>query len=469
MIRGNEKFIIKIFNCCDFIVIQIAFLCTWWLKFMAFNVGDRGHISFEIYLFWSIVYGIFSVFVSYFMTLYSSQSRRLSFLKEFSTIFKVHFVSIVCLQSFLFVFRVIDFSRSFLFLYFINIILVVTLYRFLLKLALKYFRARGYNKRFILIIGAGELAIKYYHQVRNHPQIGLEVIGFLDDFKQEHEKDHRGMTEIIGKINDLSLILEERIVDEVVVALPLHAYEKYEYIVQICEKNGVRLFIIPGLHTIFPARPHVEMLGDIPLVTIRDIPLDELRNSILKRLFDILFSIFAIVGTFPLMAIIAVIIKLTSRGPLIFKQERIGKNRRPFMMYKFRSMKQQTSEASNTEWTTKDDPRKTKFGAFLRKTSLDELPQFFNVLKGDMSIVGPRPERPYFVEQFKEQIPKYMVKHHVRPGITGWAQVNGLRGDTSISKRIIYDIFYIENWTFVFDLKIIIKTFINGLISKNAY
>jgi exopolysaccharide biosynthesis polyprenyl glycosylphosphotransferase len=173
--------------------------------------------------------------------------------------------------------------------------------------------------------------------------------------------------------------------------------------------------------------------------------------------------------TSPLMLIIAGLIKITSPGPVIFKQERVGLNRRKFMMYKFRSMKQQTPDASDTLWTTENDPRRTRLGSFLRKTSLDELPQFFNVLLGHMSVVGPRPERPYFVEQFKEEIPKYMIKHHIRPGITGWAQTNGLRGDTSIRERIVHDIFYIENWSFLFDLKIIFKTIVNGFINKNAY
>ncbi|MCL6459388.1 MAG: exopolysaccharide biosynthesis polyprenyl glycosylphosphotransferase, partial [Gorillibacterium sp.] len=178
---------------------------------------------------------------------------------------------------------------------------------------------------------------------------------------------------------------------------------------------------------------------------------------------------FAIIVTLPVMLSVAVGIKISSRGPVIFKQERVGLNRKHFPMYKFRSMKNSDQVTANTEWTVQDDPRRTGFGAFLRRTSLDEIPQFFNVLLGDMSIVGPRPERPYFVEQFKEEIPKYMIKHHIRPGLTGWAQSNGLRGDTSISDRISYDIHYIENWSFFFDLRIIYQTLWKGLINKNAY
>jgi exopolysaccharide biosynthesis polyprenyl glycosylphosphotransferase len=179
--------------------------------------------------------------------------------------------------------------------------------------------------------------------------------------------------------------------------------------------------------------------------------------------------LFVIVITSPVLLAVAIGIKLTSPGPVIFKQERVGLNRRKFSMYKFRSMQQASKKTADTGWTTENDTRKTKIGTFIRKTSLDELPQFFNVLFGHMSVVGPRPERPFFVEQFKEEIPKYMVKHHIRPGITGWAQSNGLRGDTSIQERISLDIFYIENWTFLFDIKIIWLTIYKGFANKNAY
>jgi Undecaprenyl-phosphate glucose phosphotransferase len=207
----------------------------------------------------------------------------------------------------------------------------------------------------------------------------------------------------------------------------------------------------------------------MPMINVRDIPLDLAGNRVAKRIFDIVFSLLAIIITSPIMLMVAIGVKLTSKGPIIFKQERVGLNRRTFQMYKFRSMRVLPEGVEDTGWTTENDPRRTKFGAFIRKTSLDELPQFFNVLAGHMSVVGPRPERPYYVDQFKEEIPKYMVKHHVRPGITGWAQTHGLRGDTSIEERIKYDIFYIENWSILLDIKIVLKTVVNGFVNKNAY
>ena len=210
-------------------------------------------------------------------------------------------------------------------------------------------------------------------------------------------------------------------------------------------------------------------LDGLPVIDTRRVPLDNWFKNALKRAFDIVFASVAILVTSPVMLFSVLMIKLTSPGPVIFYQERVGLNRKKFMMYKFRSMRVQTDEEERVQWTTKDDPRKTKWGAFMRKTSIDELPQFFNVLKGDMSVVGPRPERPFFVEKFREEIPRYMIKHQVRPGITGWAQVNGLRGDTSIEERINYDLYYIENWTFLFDLQIIFMTVFKGLVNKNAY
>ena len=205
------------------------------------------------------------------------------------------------------------------------------------------------------------------------------------------------------------------------------------------------------------------------VINIRYVPLTRFYNAVIKRLIDIIGALAGIIVFSPIMLIVAIIIKLTSKGPIIFSQERVGLHNRAFKMYKFRSMKLQAPQAEKVAWTTPHDPRVTGIGKFIRKTSIDETPQFFNILKGDMSLIGPRPERPYYVEKFKEEIPQYMIKHQVRPGLTGWAQVNGYRGDTSIEKRIEYDLYYIENWTIGLDLKILFLTVFKGFINKNAY
>lgn len=257
--------------------------------------------------------------------------------------------------------------------------------------------------------------------------------------------------------------------DEIGITLSLSDYDRLEAIVNICEKSGVHTKFIPDYNSVIPSRPYLEDMDGLAVVNIRRVPLTNLVNKALKRIVDIFGALVAIILFSPIMLIAAIGVKVTSKGPLIFKQERVGLHNKSFQMYKFRSMEVQPVEEEKKGWTKKNDPRVTKIGRILRKTSIDELPQFFNVLKGDMSLIGPRPERPLFVEKFKEEIPRYMIKHQVRPGITGWAQVNGYRGDTSIRKRIEYDLYYIENWSMAFDFKILFLTFFKGFISKNAY
>ena len=210
-------------------------------------------------------------------------------------------------------------------------------------------------------------------------------------------------------------------------------------------------------------------MDNIPLISVRYLPLDISINKYLKRTFDVLFVVVASIILSPLLVIVAIAIKLTSPGPIIYKQERVGENAKPFMIYKFRSMKSENEYIDDKKWTQKDDPRVTTIGKIIRKTSIDELPQFYNIFKGDMSLIGPRPERPYFVNKFRESVPKYMIKHHVKPGMTGWAQVNGYRGNTSIVKRIKYDIYYVENWSIMLDIRIFFKTLPALLNDKNAY
>ena len=263
--------------------------------------------------------------------------------------------------------------------------------------------------------------------------------------------------------------MPENKLDEIAITLGLEEYYKLEKIVAECEKSGVHTKFIPDYGNIIPTRPYTEDLLGLPVINIRYVPLSNTFNALIKRLTDIIGSIICIIIFSPIMLTSAVLVKMTSKGPLIFKQERVGLHNKPFQMYKFRTMYVQTEEEEKKGWTQKNDPRVTSVGRFLRKTSLDEFPQLFNVLKGDMSLVGPRPERPQYVEKFREEIPRYMIKHQVRPGMTGWAQVNGYRGDTSIRKRIEHDLYYIENWTLGLDIKILFLTVFKGFINKNAY
>ncbi|ANE47061.1 UDP-phosphate glucose phosphotransferase [Paenibacillus swuensis] len=468
MVRQNQSVFAQLYAITDIVCIQVIFLLSYWLKFQSGWIPFEHSLPFNRYFLWALVYGLIAVGTGYIVGFYTSK-RRKNYAFEFYKVIQVHIISLFILLSVLFIYKEVDVSRSFLLLFIMNNILALSFYRYLLKVTQRGMRSRGYNKQFVLILGAGTLGRRFYKSVNHHPELGFEVLGFLDDHKDVHDQPNENMKPILGAIDDLEATLKEHLVDEVIIALPLDAHHKYAQIINVCERDGVKTLIIPDFFDVLPSRPYFDNFAGIPLINVRDIPLDEVRNRLLKRAFDILFSAATLLIISPLLLLIALAVKLDSKGPIIYKQERVGLNRRNFFMYKFRSMRTDYAHTSDTGWTVKDDPRMTALGKLLRRTSLDELPQFLNVLLGHMSVVGPRPERPYYVEQFKEDIPKYMVKHHIRPGITGWAQMNGLRGDTSIEERIKHDIFYIENWTFLFDLKIIMKTFVNGFVNKNAY
>ena len=360
-----------------------------------------------------------------------------------------------------------NFSRSmFAYFYIFNIVLE-EVERLVVRGFLRSIRRRGYNQKHILLVGYSKAAEQYIDRIKQNPQWGYHIRGILDD-NIARGTVYKGV-KVIGSIGNLTFILPENKLDEIAITLGLEEYYKLEKIVSQCEKSGVHTKFIPDYGNIIPTRPYTEDLLGLPVINIRYVPLSNTFNAMVKRLMDIAGSIICIVIFSPVMLLSAILVKITSSGPLIFKQERVGLHNEKFMMYKFRTMYVQTEEEEKKGWTQKNDPRVTKVGGFLRKTSLDEFPQLFNVLKGDMSLVGPRPERPQYVEKFREEIPRYMIKHQVRPGMTGWAQVNGYRGDTSIRKRIEHDLYYIENWTLGLDIKILFLTVFKGFINKNAY
>lgn len=328
-------------------------------------------------------------------------------------------------------------------------------------------RAKGLNLKHIILVGYSRAAEEFVDRVKENPQWGYLIRGILDD-NVESGTMYKGI-KVIGRIDNLLVILPQNRLDEIAITLGLNEYYKLERIVSLCEKSGVHTKFIPDYNNIIPTKPYTEDLLGLPVVNIRHVPLTNTFNMMVKRAVDILGGTFAIILFSPIMLVVTGVIKLTSPGPLIFKQERVGLHNKPFMMYKFRSMEVQKPNTEKRAWTVKNDPRVTGIGKFMRKTSIDELPQLFNVLKGDMSLVGPRPERPQFVEKFREEIPRYMIKHQVRPGMTGWAQINGYRGDTSIRRRIDYDLYYIENWTLGLDIKILFLTIFKGFVNKNAY
>ena len=339
--------------------------------------------------------------------------------------------------------------------------------RYIIRRILKTNRKKGRNIKHTVFIGFSTSAAAYIDRIKSNPQWGLKVHGIFDDLVSDNF-EYRGIKKI-GTLSDLAAYLEKTSLDEVAITLNLNEYHKLEQIVAICEKSGVHTKFVPDYYNFISTNPYTEDLDGLPVINIRNVPLTNTMNKLIKRLIDIIGSIIALILFSPIMLIVAILVKKSSPGPIIFAQERIGLGNKPFKMYKFRSMGVQDPKKEAKEWTTKNDVRVTPVGRVIRKTSLDELPQFWNVLKGDMSLIGPRPERPLFVEKFKEEIPRYMIKHQVRPGITGWAQVNGFRGDTSIRSRIEHDLYYIENWSLGLDIKILFLTFFKGFVNKNAY
>ena len=465
MIKENQKHFNRLHVVLDAFVIIIAYFIAWMIKFL-FLDGSVGALPFRIYAVAILPIVPVYLLLYYLFSLYTPkrvQGRRL----EMWNIIKANTVGIALILGILYLIKMMHFSRELLAIfYFVNVLLETGL-RNLIRYFLRSMRKKGYNLKHILLVGYSHAAEEYIDRIIANPQWGYKIRGILDDHV-EAGTEYKGV-KVLGRIANLMVILPQNRLDEIAITLGLNEYYRLEEIVALCEKSGVHTKFIPDYNRVIPTKPYTEDILGLPVINIRHVPLTNTYYAFLKRLMDIVGSVCAIVIFSPVMLFSVIMIKLTSPGPLIFKQERVGLHNRPFMMYKFRSMEVQAPEKEKTRWTVKDDPRVTGFGKFMRKTSIDELPQLFNVLKGEMSLVGPRPERPFFVEKFKEEIPRYMIKHQVRPGITGWAQVNGYRGNTSIRKRIEYDLYYIENWTLGLDIKILILTIFKGFINKNAY
>ncbi|MCD7781836.1 MAG: undecaprenyl-phosphate glucose phosphotransferase, partial [Methanosphaera sp.] len=405
------------------------------------------------------------VFFYYMIGLYKPQRTNRNILSEASKILQVNFLEYLFL-SIMVTLDLIVVSVNFLVLFLVVNSIFAIIERSMLRRVLRAIRSHGYNIKYILIVGAGEVGIKLLETINRNDYLGYNVIGFLDD----NVKGQVSGVDVIGTVNDIEYILaEDNVIDRVIVSISPRHYKTLDTVMQSCEKMGIRADIVPDYYRYVTSNPSIELIDDIPLISVRFLPLDINYNKVTKRIMDILFSIVSMIILSPLLLIVAIIIKLTSPGPVIYSQKRVGKDGEEFRIYKFRSMINSDDPIDEIHWTQKDDPRITNIGKIIRKTSIDELPQLYNILKGDMSLIGPRPERPYLVNKFQESVPKYMIKHHVKPGMTGWAQVNGYRGNTSITKRIEYDIYYVENWSIMLDIRIFFKTWAIIFRDQNAY
>ncbi len=325
----------------------------------------------------------------------------------------------------------------------------------------------GVGVRHVLVVGAGRLGRALVDKFLEHPEMGLRAVGFADDAPGKRGSSHRGLP-VLGTTEEVARIVDERGVDTVFLALPLEAHRTMLAVLADVGRTVADVRVVPDLLQYITFRAGVEDLDGLPVVHLTQVPLTGWM-SLVKRSLDFGISAAALAAISPLLAAIAAGIRLSGPGPILYRQRRMGLDGRPFDILKFRSMVVGAEEGSGPTWASPDDPRRTRLGGFLRRWSLDELPQLVNVLRGEMSLVGPRPERPEFVREFKEKFPQYMLRHRVRAGITGWAQVNGWRGNTSLSKRIEYDLYYIENWSLSLDIKILWMTLRHGLRHRNAY
>lgn len=531
MLKRYSHLFEGLFIASDLLVASLAWVFSYWLRFRSDLIPvAKGIPEFSDYLRMLVFVWLLWAFVFRRFGLYRPMRgvRRFS---ELLNVLKANGFAVVTLMAFTYLFREksIEFSRL-VFLIFLgcsSVLLVLS--RSAIRAVLRYLRRLGHNIRYALVVGSGELAMNVVRRIRMHPEYGIELLGCLssdtsvetgsrvrtynDSYRvladgrrfplmtgtsgvavsplyavghsventeggvskvkrmrleavSEVSPEYQGVP-IIGSYEDLPELLAGGGIDQVVVALPLEDHAKIDQVVSMIGDSIVDVKIVPDLHRFIQLGSQIEEFDGLPVVSLASTPLVGF-NQVLKRAFDLLLASLFLLITAPLMVVVALLIKVTSRGPVFFRQERMGLDGRMFSILKFRTMRLD-AEAQGARFAVKHDPRYTVIGGFLRRYSIDELPQLINVIAGQMSLVGPRPERPIFIEDFRRRIPKYMLRHKVQAGMTGWAQVNGWRGNTSIEKRIDHDLHYIENWSLAMDFKILFMTIFTTLFDRNAY
>jgi exopolysaccharide biosynthesis polyprenyl glycosylphosphotransferase len=410
---------------------------------------------------------IVTVVIAFFFYKLYHRKRALSHIDEFYSLFTASSIGTIIAVAFsYFIFKNNpDYPRLMIAYAWVLTILLTTMGRLTHARLQWALQARGIAEQRALIVGTGEVAQMILNAIRRSPGLGYRVVGLVGNDAPPPEELG---APLLGATKELASLMKEHQVDEVIIALPEASHDEILPLISDCRQERVTIKVFPDVFQIIASEVSVADLGGLPLLTVRDIALRGWKLT-LKRGMDLVVSAMGLVLLSPFMLLIALLIKLDSKGPVFYTQERMGLDSVPFQMMKFRSMKEGAEDETGPVWATKEDPRCTRVGAFLRHFSLDELPQVINVLLGEMSLVGPRPERPIFVEQFKQLVPRYMERHQEKAGLTGWAQVSGLRGDTSIVERTKYDLYYIENWSILFDIKIVLKTLLLIFTDRNAY
>jgi len=448
----------------DLVLVAACWLLAYWARFYLAGpplpyqdippLADYLLMLLPILVVWGVAFRAFGLY----------RPRRIgSHLSEAADVAKASTMGVLVLVAVMtFFFRGYDYSRVVIVYFWLLSIGVVWFSRAAFREGLRFARRRGYNLRYAVVVGGGELAGTVVRRMQARPDVGIQVLGVVSD-----DKDGMGIR-WLGGYSDLRAVLDAHQVDHVVLALAHEDYGRLAGLLDAVGDEPVTIHVVPDLLRFASLRGGVEQFEGMPFIHLRESPLYG-WSSVAKRVFDFTFSLALLAVIWPLLLALAVAVRVSSPGPVFYRQERMGLDGRRFHMLKFRTMRVDAERQTGPKWADPGDERRTGLGAFLRRFSLDELPQFINVIRGEMSVVGPRPERPVFVERFRQTVPGYMLRHKVKSGITGWAQVHGLRGNTSLEKRIQFDIEYIERWSLWLDLKIIAMTVVRVLVDRNAY
>ncbi len=453
----------------DFAAIEGAFLFSYWLRFFSpfteMVPAELGIPPLEAY-----VYGSFFVIPAW-LFLFNAKGmyatrRTIHFSDEFFPIVRVVAVGMLVVMAAAFFYRAFSFSRLVFGLLAVSSVVFLSIGRFVvLKVEQARYR-RGRDIRTVVVVGTNETAKRVFESLTSNVSLGYNVVGYFSVGDHDHLQLPGALR--LGSVTNVPAYLQQHAIDLVLLALPSSEHEKLTNLVRDCQGLNAEMMMAPDMVEIMTSRVRIQELEGMPFIQVREASLTP-WNRIIKRIFDIVFASVILLLSSPVFALLALVIKATSPGPVFFHQERVGLDGKTFRVIKFRTMRTEAEKETGPVWAAKNDPRTTQVGRILRRFSLDELPQLVNVLKGEMSLVGPRPERPFFVEQFKDQIPKYLDRHRVKVGMTGWAKVIGLRGNAPIEERTKYDVYYMENWSIVFDVKIILKTLRAVLFGKDAY
>ena len=448
----------------DFIVVVLTFFGAYYIRFYTIFHAPLGLQPLSAYV--KIVFPIAALYVIIFERFGIYKPKIDPFhLGEIYKLLKGIMVGSLIVMSATFLYREFQYSRGVMLAAFLIMIVALVIEKVLVRSLQANLRIRGSLLKKVLVVGTGPSAERFFNVLQDKPALGFKPVGFLYCENEGISKDFKYNDHLLGKTHEIAEKIKEFDIEEVIIALPSASHQAIMEIIMQCEKEIVKFRILPDIMEIVFSRIIVQEIEGTPFLSLKESPLLS-GWYFVKRFLDTTLAAVGLIIISPLLLLIAILVKKSSPGNIFYTQERMGIDGKVFNMYKFRTMKVGAESETGPVWATEKDDRKTKLGDFLRKTNLDELPQLYNVLRGDMSLVGPRPERPYFVKQFKEKIPNYMSRHRVKSGITGWAQVNGLRGNTSLEDRIKYDLYYIENWSLLLDLKIMLMTF---FAHKNAY